>query len=127
MAFKFLRRDWKRYPKLGKGSKKKQKWRRPKGRDNKMREKRRGYPAVVSVGYKKGKEIREKIEGKNPITVKNLKDIEKIDKNNAIIIGKVGKKKRLQLLKRAKEKNIEVVNLNVDKLIKKLEKKNETR
>ena len=50
---KFLRRTWSRYSKLGKQRKKKQIWKAPKGRDNKMREKRKGYPAVVSIGYKK--------------------------------------------------------------------------
>jgi len=57
MMKKFLRRTWNRYTKLGRKRKKKQKWRRPTGRDNKMREKRRGYPKIVSVGYKNsGKE-----------------------------------------------------------------------
>jgi len=36
---KFLRRTWSRYSKLGRKRKKKQKWRKPTGRDNKMREK----------------------------------------------------------------------------------------
>ena len=58
---KFLRRTWNRYSKLGKRRKKKQVWRRPTGRDNKMREKRRGYPAVVSLGYRKEKNTRGKI------------------------------------------------------------------
>ncbi len=40
---KFLRRNWNKYKRIGKGNKKKQKWRKPRGRDNKMREKRRGY------------------------------------------------------------------------------------
>jgi len=46
---RFLRRLTNRYLKLGKKRKKKQKWRKPKGRHNKMREKERGYPAVVSI------------------------------------------------------------------------------
>ena len=39
---KFKRRIWNRYSKLGKKRKKKQVWRRPTGRDNPMREKKRG-------------------------------------------------------------------------------------
>ena len=67
---KFLRRTSNRYSKLGRKRKKKQVWRKPKGRDNKMREKRRGYPAVVSIGYKKGKH-------KTQIIINNVKDLEK--------------------------------------------------
>lgn len=115
---KFLRRDWIRHSKLGKNRKSKQKWKRPTGRDNKMREKRKGYPAVVSVGYRTKKSEREKIEGKNPITVYNLNDLEKVGKNDAVIIGRVGKKKRLELGKKAEEKNLHVQNINVKKLLK---------
>ena len=50
---KFLRRTSNRYGKLGKNRRKKQVWKKPRGRDNKMREKRRGYPQVVSIGHKK--------------------------------------------------------------------------
>ena len=32
------------------------KWRKPKGRDNQMRLKRKGYPQVVSIGFKKSKQ-----------------------------------------------------------------------
>ena len=55
---RFLRRLTNRYLKLGKKRKKKQKWRKPKGRHNKMREKERGYPAVVSIGYRKNRNER---------------------------------------------------------------------
>jgi len=111
MAVKFLRRQGKLLSKLGKGRKKKQKWRRPTGRDNKMREKRKGRPAVVSLGYKKETESRGKIKGKVPVIVKNLNDLEKVGKNQIIIIGKVGKKKRMEIEKMAKEKKIEILNL----------------
>ena len=74
----FIRRIWGRYSKLGKRRKKKQVWRRPTGRDNKMREKRRGYPSIVSIGYQKGKELKGKVQGKRPVRVENIKDLEKI-------------------------------------------------
>ena len=56
----FLRRNAKRHSNLGKRRKKKQNWRYPTGRHNKMREKRRGYPITVSVGYQKDKKIKLK-------------------------------------------------------------------
>ena len=78
MSIIFLRRDWNRNPNLGKGRKKKQVWRKPKGRDNKMREKRRGYPSVVSQGHGKDKSQKGKIIGKKPIVVYNEKDLDRI-------------------------------------------------
>jgi len=80
---KFLRRTFNRYSKLGKRRKKKQVWRRPTGRDNKMREKRKGYPPIVSIGYKKNKRLEKKM-----IVVRNIKDLDTIKKNETVIIGK---------------------------------------
>ena len=79
---KFLRRNSDRHSKLGRNRKKKQKWRRPTGRHNKMRDKRRGYPAVVSVGYRKSAKGREKLDGMKPIYIMNVKDIAKIGKQH---------------------------------------------
>ncbi|MCW8965926.1 MAG: 50S ribosomal protein L32e [Candidatus Pacearchaeota archaeon] len=122
----FLRRTWSRYAKLGKGVKKNQKWRRPSGRDNKMREKRRGYPAVIEVGYKNDRAIRGMLNEKNPVTVMNINDLEKIGKNDIAVIGNIGKKKKLEIAKVAKEKKIEIYNMNAGKFLrqnKKPEKK----
>lgn len=114
---KFLRRTWSRYGKLGKSKKKKQVWRKPKGRDNKMREKRKGCPVSVSVGYKKKNSERSKIR-----IIRNLKDLEKTKKNEILVIGKLGKKKKIEIVKKAKEKNIALQNINIQKFLKKTEK-----
>ncbi len=118
---KFLKRTWNRYSKLGKGRKKKQVWRRPKGRDNKMREKRKGYPMVVSVGYKK-----KKSEKKNIIVVRNIEDLEKTEKNDMIIMGNVGKKKKIEIAKKAIKMKIPIQNINIKKFLEKSEKQKET-
>jgi len=119
MKKKFLRRVWSRYSKLGKRRKKKQVWRKPKGRDNKMREKRKGYPAVVSIGYKKDAKSRGKIQDKQIVIIMNIKDLEKIKKNQIAIIGKIGKKKKIEIAEKAKDKKIQVHNLNIEKFLKK--------
>lgn len=119
---KFLRRIWSRHSKLGKKRKKKQVWRRPKGRDNKMREKRRGYPATVSQGYRKKRNERGKIKDKIPKIVNNLRDLEKIKNENVVIIGKVGRKKKIEIVKKAKEMKLQIYNLKIKKLLKKTEK-----
>lgn len=119
---KFLRRDLRRYLKFGSKRKKMRAWRKPKGRDNKMREKKRGYPAVVSIGYCNEKKLKGKIEGKMPILINNIKDLEKIEKNQIAILGKIGKKKKMDIAKRADEKKIEIYNLNIKRFIKRNEK-----
>ena len=115
---KFLRRTSNRYLKLGRKRKKKQIWRRPTGRDNKMREKRRGYPKIVSIGYKKSEKEKQK-----PILVNNISDLEKV-KSKKVIIGKVGRKKKIEIAKKAKEMKISIQNLNVKKFLKDAEKLN---
>lgn len=117
---KFLRRTWKRYSKLGKRRKKKQKWNEAKGRHSKTREMRRGYPSIVKIGFKQDTKEREKM----PVVVYNLKQLEGI-KEKQIVIGKVGKKKKIELAKMAKEKKIKVLNFNIEKFLKKTEKKKE--
>jgi len=104
MIKKFLRRQGNLLLKLGKRRKSKQKWRRPTGRDNKMREKRKGYPAVVSTGYKKAKSEKKKF-----VVVNNLKELGRINDKD-IFIGKVGKKKRIEIEKIAKERKIKIHN-----------------
>src|SRR3990167_2865689 len=103
---KFLRRNSDRHSKLGRNRRKKQSWRKPKGRHNKMRDKRRGYPAIVTKGYRTKREGRGKIEGKKPFVAYNVRDVEKFGRGNLIIIGKVGKKKRVEIAKKLKEMKI---------------------
>jgi len=123
---RFTRRDSVRFSRLGKNRKKKQKWKRPTGRDNKMREKRGGYPATVSIGYRTDRIAREKIGNKKMVTVNNMKDLEKVGKNEIAILGSMGKKKKLEIAKKAKESKIEIQNLNANKFIK-LNSKKETK
>ncbi len=118
----FLRRTGSRFSKLGKGRKKKQKWRKPTGRDNKMREKRKGYPAVVKIGYKQDKKLGGIINEQIPVMIMNVGDLEKIKKNEIGIIGKIGQKKKTEIAKIAKAKKIEIYNLNAGKFLKKIEK-----
>ena len=80
-----------------------------------MREKRKGYPNVVSIGYKnKNKE--------KPIIICNIKELENISKGKKIFIGKIGKKKKLQIIKKANEMKLNLENINVKAFLKKLEK-----
>ena len=120
---KFLRRVTHRHSKLGKGRKKKQTWRNPTGRHNKMRTKQKGNSVCVSIGYGTERKDKNKINNKTPILIKNLKELEKIKKDQIVIIAKIGKKKKIELAKQIKEKGLEVVNMNVKKLLKKPKEK----
>jgi ribosomal protein L32E len=124
---KFLRRTSARLSKLGKNRKKKQVWRRPTGRDNKMREQRRGKPALVAIGYSTERKARGKIDGKTPILVNSVREIMKVGKHQIVILGNIGKKKKLKVAKKAKELQIKIANLNVSKFLKKNEKKVEVK
>ena len=118
---KFLRRTGNRFSKLGKGRKKKQKWRNPTGRHNKMRAKERDYPRVVSIGYRTDRADREKFNGKDLKLVYNVKDIESVGNNEIALLGNIGKKKKIEILKKAKEMKIPVYGINPEKFIKKME------
>jgi ribosomal protein L32E len=120
---KFLRHTAHKYSKLGLRRKKKQVWRRPTGRDNKMREKRRGHPAVVSIGYSTNKKTRGSIMEKTPIIVRNVTDLGKIGKNQIALLGKIGKKNKIEIAKKAKELKIDIYRFNSEKFLKLNEKK----
>ncbi|HLD37054.1 MAG TPA: eL32 family ribosomal protein [Candidatus Nanoarchaeia archaeon] len=118
MAKKFLRRGWNKKSQLGRGRKNKQKWRKPKGRHNKMREKRKGYAKTVSIGYGKPKKER----AKTLKTVRNVKDITKMKKGETATLSKVGRKNRIEIARKAEELGIKICNLNVRKFLDEAEK-----
>ena len=120
---KFIRRNWNFKSRLGKGRKKKQVWRRAKGRHNKVREKRKGYPIKVMIGFRTEKKGRDLIQDMKPVRILNVRDLEKVGKGQTAFVGKVGNKKRIEILKAAKEKKILVANLNVKRKLKTIEKK----
>lgn len=120
MTKKFVRRTWSRYSKLGKRRKKKQVWRRPTGRDNKMRERRKNRPVRVEIGYRAADKSKKEI-----IMINTMGDLEKAKNSDAvrIVLGKMGNKKKMEIAKKAKEKKIVFDNLNVAKFLKLAEKK----
>lgn len=111
MSKKFLRQDYMRHIKLGKHRKKLLKWRKPKGRHSKMRRQRKGYPTSPSIGYKSPRKISGRINGQIPVLVSNLKELF-INKNSLIIISKkLGARKRIEMLKKADEMKIKILNV----------------
>ncbi|MBS3091994.1 hypothetical protein J4466_01100 [Candidatus Pacearchaeota archaeon] len=117
---KFLRRNTTQYLRLGKKRKKVRKWQRPKGRHSKMRQKRKGYPVNVSIGFRKDSRTRDKINGKKVMLINNLEELKKANNESVLILGKIGGKKKIEAAKIAKEKNLNIINFNYNKLLKKI-------
>ncbi len=104
----FVRQESWRYDRL------KENWRRPKGIDNKMRRKIKGWPPTVNVGYRGPKAARGlHPSGYEEVLVYTVEDVKKVDpKTQAIRIAHtVGKKRRLQIIQEAKKRKIIILNL----------------
>ena len=106
----FVRPESWRYMKL------KENWRRPRGLDNKMRRKIKGWPPSVSVGYKGPKVARGlHPSGYKEVLVHNAKELSSIDPKTeaARIAHTVGKKKRTQILAEAKKLKVSILNVKL--------------
>lgn len=104
---KFVRQESWRYDRLAES------WRRPKGKDNKMRRQLSGAPRLVKIGYRGPKKARGlHPSGYTDNLVFNVKDLGRLDPaGDAARIGHaVGQRKRLLILAEARNKGIKVLN-----------------
>lgn len=104
----FVRPESWRYKRLSES------WRRPRGLDNKMRRKIKGWPPTVNVGYRGPKATRGlHPSGYKEVLVYNTEDLKKIDSKTqaARIAHTVGKRKRARILVEARKKKITILNL----------------
>lgn len=103
----FLRSESWRYAKLSES------WRRPRGLDHKMRRKIKGWPPMVSTGYK-GPKIARGLHpsGYREVLVHNPQEVSDVDSKTQVarIAHTVGKKKRALIIAAAREKKITVLN-----------------
>ena len=88
-------------------------WRRPTGIDNKMRQKRKGWPKSVKVGYGSPKAVRGlHPSGLKEVAVFNVGDLTIVDPETQVarIGGSVGARKRTTIVAEAFNLGIRVLN-----------------
>jgi large subunit ribosomal protein L32e len=114
----FLKQDAHKLKRLKKN------WRQPRGRHSKMRKKLRSYRRQPSMGFSSPKAVRNLTkEGHKLILVHNISDLDNL-KEPITIAATVGNHKKIEMLKKAKEKKLKVLNVkDVDKFIKEAEEK----
>ena len=115
---KFIRQESWRYDRLAVN------WRKPKGKDNKMRKQKAGHPEIVKIGYRGPKVARGlHPSGYNDIIVHNVNELAGLDpKKDAIRLGRtVGMRKRKDIVEGATKMGLKM--LNAGKLAPKKEAK----
>jgi len=116
----FVRQESWRYDRLAPN------WRKPKGKDNKMRRQVSGVPPLAKIGYKGPRKSRGlHPSGYNDILIFNLKDLTKIDpKVDAVRIAHtVGNKKRIEIVTEATKLKMKILNPGKVEDMKKVAKK----
>lgn len=88
-------------------------WRRPKGINSKITEKKKGKLPMPNPGYGAPRKTRFlHPSGYRDVLIENVKGLDKIDfKKEAVrIASAVGEKKRTEILKKAEEMKLKVLN-----------------
>jgi large subunit ribosomal protein L32e len=104
---RFVRQESWRYDRLA------QNWRKPKGKDNKMRRQLSGVPRIVKIGYRGPKDARSlHPSGYTDNIVYNVNDLYKLDPNKdaARLAHTVGARKRMQIISQATNMHIKILN-----------------
>jgi large subunit ribosomal protein L32e len=99
-------------------------WRRPKGRHSKVKRKERFVQKMPSSRNRSKAETRNMHpSGFNEILVRNVGEISVVDPKKYVVrIARVGRRKKIEMLEKAKKMKIKVININIKKIPEKKEK-----
>ncbi len=103
----FVRQESWRYKRLDEA------WRRPRGKDSRMRLQKSGAPPLVKIGYRGDKDFRGlHPSGFEEVLVSRPEDLENIDPSRQAIriAAGVGRLKRIRIVEVAREKGIKILN-----------------
>lgn len=99
-------------------------WRKPMGIHNKIRKCKRGKGALVRIGYSTPRLLKGLTRDlKKPVFVSTKKDLDNLSLDNVVVFpSSMGNKKKIELAKIAKSKNIDLFGFkNHDDVIKSIE------
>ena len=100
------------------------KWRKPKGMHSKMRRMLRGHPRRVEPGWGSPSSVKFlSKDGLKKVIIANVADLEKLNNetDGAIVASGVGTKKRVEILTKAKQMGIKIINFDADKFMAKFD------
>lgn len=90
------------------------KWKKPRGKHNKIRMRKRGLGKMPKIGY--GTSSRDKFDF---VLVENLKDISNLNKGEKILLrGSIGTRKKILMAEKAREMGLTILNIkDVEKFL----------
>jgi large subunit ribosomal protein L32e len=122
MTRKFIQQDTNRKKSL------KLKWRRPKGLQSKLRLNKAGHRKKPSQGFRSSKKERFLVSGSKLKRITNMTDLSNMDGVIGLISSRIGVRKKLDILNKAKEMKVQMLNIkDIEAFIKKVTTDLETR
>ncbi|MBW9221557.1 50S ribosomal protein L32e [Methanothermococcus sp. SCGC AD-155-C09] len=108
----FKRQEWFKCKRIGVS------WRKPRGLHSGMRKQLKHRPAIVKTGYRSPSLVRGlHPSGLEDVLIRNVKELEMLDPKTqgARIASTVGKRKKIEIIKRSEELGIRLLNISDEK------------
>ncbi|MBI3036245.1 hypothetical protein HYY73_00590 [Candidatus Woesearchaeota archaeon] len=98
-------------------------WKRPKGLQSKMRERRKGNPRYIEPGYGSPAALRgATTEGLFPVIVNNVSGLGNVNGDSGVVVSSTtGMRKKTGIVRAAVEQKLKLLNVDAAKFIKGVE------